>query len=91
MQMTIMNFIQTSGLFHTHLIGITLNGGAVGRAGWRAVFPIRKHEFAAGWRAALKGELAGCTTERPAGCTKGRAAQQSGPAGCTKERTGGLH
>ena len=36
---------------------ITLNGGPAGRAAWRAVFPIRKHEFAVGWRAALKGEL----------------------------------
>ena len=36
---------------------MTLNGGPAGRAGWRAVFPIRKHEFAAGWRAARKGGL----------------------------------
>jgi len=36
---------------------ITLNGGPAGRVGWRAVFPIRKHEFAASWRAALKGGL----------------------------------
>jgi len=70
--------------------------------GLEAVFPIRKYEFAAGWRtghqggrrAALKGGLAGCTTERPAGCTKGWAAQQSGrrdalksgPADCRKRQ-----
>jgi len=38
---------------------ITLNGGPAGRAGWRDVFPIRKQEFAAGWRVrvALKGGL----------------------------------
>jgi len=32
---------------------ITLSGEPAGRAGWRAVFPIRKYEFAVGWRAAL--------------------------------------
>ena len=39
------------------ITGITLNGEPAGRSGWRAVFPIQKHEFAAGWRAALKGGL----------------------------------
>ena len=81
--------------------GMTLNGGPAGRAGWRAVFPIEKHEFSAGctkgW--AKTGGPASCTLGRPAqeseptGCTKGRAAQQSAPEGCTKKRAaqGGLH
>ena len=54
--------------------------------GWRAVFPIRKHEFAASWRAALKGGL-----DIRAGR---RAALKGGPAGCRKRRAaeqGGLH
>jgi len=33
------------------LPGITLIGGLVGQAGWKAVFPNEKHEFFAGWRA----------------------------------------
>ena len=44
--------------------GITLNGGPVGLAGWRAVLPNEKHELSAGWRAAQS---------RPAGCTTGLA------------------
>ena len=74
---------------------MTLNGGPAGRAGWRAVFPIEKHEFSAG---CIKGRAktdgpASCTLGRPAqeseptGCTKGRAAQQSATEGCTKRRT----
>ena len=46
----------------------------------------------AGSRAALKGRLAGCTTERPAGCRW--AALQDGlhiRAGCTTERASGMH
>jgi len=51
---------------------MTLNGGPAGRAGWRAVFPIEKHEFSAGRRAKTgrAGELnirAACTTERADG------------------------
>ena len=76
---------------------MTLNGGPAGRAGWRAVFPIEKHEFSAVRRAALKGGPkqggpASCTLGRPAqqsepmGCTKGRAAQQSALEVCTKRR-----
>ena len=38
-----------------------------GRAGGRAVLPNEKHEFSAGWRAAQKGGLAGCTTGRANG------------------------
>ena len=61
---------------------MTLNGGP---AGWRAVFPIEKHEFSAG-----------CTKGR---ANTGRAselhiradAQQSESTGCTKGRAGGLH
>ena len=67
--------------------GMTLNGGPAGRAGWRAVFPIEKHEFSAGRRAALKG---GPKQGGPASCTLGRSAQQSAPEGCTR-RAGGLH
>jgi len=38
---------------------ITLNGRP---AGWRAVLLNEKHEFSAGWQAAQKDRLAGCTT-----------------------------
>jgi len=34
----------------------TLNGKPAGRAGWKTVLPIQKHEFVVGWRAALKGK-----------------------------------
>jgi len=60
--------------------GMTLNGGPAGRAGWRAVFPIEKHEFSAG---CTKG---GPKQGGPASCTLGRPAQQSAPEGCTKRR-----
>ena len=32
----------------------TLNGKPAGRAGWKTVLPIQKHEFVVGWRAVLK-------------------------------------
>ena len=50
------------------------------------MFPIQKHELAAGWRAALKGGLDISTVRR--------AAQQSGLEGCIKGRlhiSVGLH
>ena len=62
---------------------MTLNGEPAGQAGWRAVFPIEKHEFSARRRAALKG---GPEQGGPASCTLGRPAQQSEPTGCTKGR-----
>ena len=34
----------------------TLNGKPAGRAGWKTVLPIQKHEFVVGWRAVLKGK-----------------------------------
>ena len=43
---------------------ITLNGGPAGRAGWRAVIPIEKHEFSADWRAAEQGGLESCEKRR---------------------------
>ena len=73
-----------------------LAGCTKGRAGGLHI-SVELHNRA-GRRAALKGGPAGCTTERPAGCTKGRAAQQSGrrtalksgPTDCIKGRAGGL-
>jgi len=59
---------------------MTLNGGP---AGWRAVFPIEKDEFSAGY---TKGRA---KTGGPASCTLGRTAQESEPTGCIKGRAGG--
>ena len=67
-----------------------------GRGSWKAVFPIRKREFAAGWWAALKGGLDIRAGRRAAlkGGLHNRAARRdalnNGQAGCTKGRAGGL-
>jgi len=42
---------QTSAADHLFYERITPNGGPTGRADWRAVFPITKHEFSTGRRA----------------------------------------
>jgi len=47
------------------------------RRAWRAVLPNEKYEFSAGWRAAQKGVLAGCTTGLANGLLKGTAGRRA--------------
>ena len=72
----------TCYLFLQWNVGITLNGGPVGRAGWRAVLPNEKHELSKGCRAAQK--------SGPAGCTTGLDSGLHIKLGCGKGRSGGL-
>jgi len=74
--------------------GMALNGGPAGRAGWRAVFPIEKHEFSAGCtegRAKTDGAGELHIRAGPYNRVNRRAALKGGPAVCTTERDGGLH